>query len=190
VYAELRFDQPIAPAKSFDTKGLVMHCGSFSKCLAPGYRVGWCLPGRFRRDVERAKLSGSIATSVPAQEGIAEYLRQGGYDRHLRRLRRTFASNQVRVRTAIERAFPAGTRLSDPGGGYFLWVELPPGVDALKLHARAMREGISMAPGPMFSAAGEFTNALRINCGHPWDASLAHAIERLGNLIGNARHDD
>jgi len=90
----------------------------------------------------------------------------------------------------MERAFPAGTRLSDPRGGYFLWVELPPGVDALKLHARAMREGISMAPGPMFSAAREFTNALRINCGHPWDASLAHAIERLGKLIGNARHDD
>ncbi|HET7400244.1 MAG TPA: PLP-dependent aminotransferase family protein [Usitatibacter sp.] len=190
VYAELRFGDPMPPAKAFDTKGLVMHCGSFSKSLAPGYRVGWCLPGRFRRDVERAKLSGSIATSVPAQEGIAEYLRQGGYDRHLRRLRRTFAANLARVRAAVERAFPAATRISDPGGGYFVWVELPPGVDTLKLHARALREGISMAPGPMFSAAGEFTGALRLNCGHPWDATLGSAIEVLGKLAVKGRDDD
>lgn len=184
VYAELRFGEALPPAKAFDAKGLVMHCGSFSKSLAPGYRVGWCLPGRFRRDVERAKLSTSIATSVPAQEGIAEFLRQGGYDRHLRRLRRTFASSQARFRTAIERAFPAGTRISSPEGGYFVWVELPPRCDAMKLHARALREGISIAPGPMFSASGDFANALRINCGHPWDEAIAAAIQRLGKLIG------
>jgi DNA-binding transcriptional MocR family regulator len=182
VYAELRFGETLAPAKAFDAKGLVMQCGSFSKSLAPGYRVGWCLPGRFRRDVERAKLSTSIATSVPAQEGIAEFLRQGGYDRHLRRLRRTFEASQARVRTAIERAFPQGTRISEPEGGYFLWVELPPRCDALDLHASALREGISIAPGPMFSATGDFANALRINCGHPWDEKIAAAIRRLGRL--------
>jgi DNA-binding transcriptional MocR family regulator len=182
VYAELGFAEPLPPAKSFDAKGLVMHCGSFSKSLAPGYRVGWCVPGRFRREVERAKLSTSIATSVPAQEGIAEFLRQGGYDRHLRRLRRAFAAAQTRMRAAIERAFPEGTRVSTPEGGYFLWVELPPRCDAMKIHAQAMREGISVAPGPMFSASGGFANALRLNCGHPWDERMAAAIRTVGRL--------
>ena len=182
VYAELRFGGALPPAKAFDAKGLVMHCGSFSKSLAPGYRVGWCVPGRYRREVERAKLSTSIATSVPAQEGIAEFLRQGGYDRHLRQLRRAFATTQARMRAAIERAFPRGTRISSPEGGYFLWVELPPRCDAMKLHAQAMREGISVAPGPMFSASAAFTNALRINCGHPWDERTAAAVRLLGRL--------
>ena len=182
VYAELRFGDPLPPAKAFDAKGIVMHCGSFSKSLAPGYRVGWCLPGRLRRDVERAKLSTSIATSVPAQEGIAEFLRQGGYDRHLRRLRRSFADNQARFLGAIERAFPRGTHVFQPEGGYFLWIELPERCDTMKLHARAMREGISVAPGPMFSAAGGFGHALRINCGHPWDERIAAAVRRLGRL--------
>ena len=182
VYAELRFGGALPPAKAFDAKGLVMHCGSFSKSLAPGYRVGWCVPGRYRREVERAKLSTSIATSVPAQEGIAEFLRQGGYDRHLRQLRRAFATTQARMRAAIERAFPEGTRISSPEGGYFLWVELPSRCDAMKLHAQAMREGISVAPGPMFSASAGFANALRINCGHPWDERTAAAVRLLGRL--------
>jgi DNA-binding transcriptional MocR family regulator len=182
VYAELRFDAPLRPVKAFDEKGLVMHCGSFSKSLAPGYRVGWCVPGRFRQAVERAKLVTSIATSVPAQEGIAEFLRQGGYDRHLRVLRRLFAANQARFRAAIEAAFPKGTRISEPEGGYFLWVELPPGGDAMKLYSRAMKEGISIAPGPMFSASGGFSGAFRLNCGHPWDEKAAGALERLGRL--------
>jgi DNA-binding transcriptional MocR family regulator len=182
VYAELRFGDPLPPVKAFDAKGLVMHCGSFSKSLAPGYRVGWCVPGRLRQAVERAKFSTSIATSVPAQEGIAEFLRQGGYERHLRRLRRTFADHQQRFRAAIATHFPAGTRVATPEGGYFLWVELPGRREAMKLYARAVKEGISVAPGPMFSASGGFANALRINCGHPWDERTARAIARLGRL--------
>ena len=182
VYAELRFDGTLPPVKAFDRKGLAMHCGSFSKSLAPGYRVGWCAPGRYRAAVERAKLSTSIATSVPAQEGIAEFLRQGGFDRHLRRLRRTFAAQLERYRAAIEAAFPPGTRVSTPEGGYFLWVEMPPRFDAMALYARAVKEGISVAPGPMFSAAGGFRHALRINAGHPWDERAAKAIARLGRL--------
>ena len=182
VYAELRFEGPVRPVKAYDRKGLVMHCGSFSKSLAPGYRVGWCVPGRYRQAVERAKLSTSIATSVPAQEGIAEFLRQGGYERHLRRLRRIFAQQQQRFRDAIESQFPRGTRVSSPEGGYFLWVEMPGRRDAMALHARAVKDGIGVAPGPMFSASGGFANALRINYGHPWDERMARALGRLARL--------
>jgi len=189
VYAELGFGAALRPAKAFDRKGLVMHCSSFSKSLAPGYRVGWCVPGRLRQKVERAKLMTSIATSVPAQEGIAEYLRQGGYDRHLRQLRRTFAHNQARMAACIEAHFPKGTRTSQAQGGYFSWVELPDGCDALELHGRAVSEGISVAPGPMFSSSAGFTRAIRLNYGHPWDARLEKAVAKLGALARRRARD-
>jgi DNA-binding transcriptional MocR family regulator len=182
VYAELRFGPALKPAKAFDTEGLVLHCGSFSKSLAPGYRVGWCVPGRFRQAVERAKLMTSIATSVPAQEGIAEYLRQGGYDRHLRQLRRRFEENRTQLAAAVQSHFPRGTRMTQPEGGYFIWVELPERCDAMTLHRRAVKEGISIAPGAIFTVSQRFPNALRLNHGHPWDARMAAAVARLGEL--------
>ncbi|OXH84219.1 GntR family transcriptional regulator, partial [Burkholderia multivorans] len=88
VYGELHFgpDYPL-PARAFDRHGLVMHCSSFSKTLAPGYRIGWAAAGRFAEKVQRLKLMTTLSASIPAQAGIANYLEYGGYDRHLRKLR-------------------------------------------------------------------------------------------------------
>lgn len=183
VYGELYADvQRPPPAKSFDERGLVLHCSSFSKCLAPGYRVGWAAAGRFARDVQRLKMMSSLATSLPPQLAIALYLTQGGYDRHLRRLRAELADEQLRVRRLIERHFPARTLISRPAGGYFLWLELPPEVDALALHHRGMAAGISTAPGVLFSADRRFTHHLRLNVGHPGDGRIDAAIRTLGEL--------
>jgi DNA-binding transcriptional MocR family regulator len=184
VYGELYFrDKRPKPAKAFDTEGLVMHCSSFSKCLAPGYRVGWAAPGRFAKAVERLKLTSTLATSVPAQITLASYLNKGGYDRHLRSLRHTLLLQQIKFIEAIERYFPEGTRLSRPDGGYFLWVKLPDGVNALELHRIALNNGISIAPGPIFSSQKGFTDYVRLNYGHIWDEQMEAAIEKLGKLI-------
>lgn len=183
VYGELYYGavRPV-PAKAYDKDGLVLHCSSFSKCLAPGYRIGWASAGRYSRRVERLKLSSTLSASGPAQGAIAEYLEQGGYDRHLRRLRQTLHAQQARMADAIAHAFPAGTRVTRPQGGFFLWVELPAAVDALALHREALAHGVSVAPGPIFSASSQFTSALRLNYGHPWDAAHEEAIRVLGNL--------
>lgn len=184
VYGELYFrDKRPKPAKAFDSEGLVMHCSSFSKCLAPGYRVGWAAPGRFAKAVERLKLTSTLATSVPAQITLASYLNKGGYDRHLRSLRHTLLLQQIKFIEAIERYFPEGTRLSRPDGGYFLWVKLPDGVNALELHRIALNNGISIAPGPIFSSQKGFTDYVRLNYGHIWDEQMEAAIEKLGKLI-------
>ncbi len=183
VYGELYADvRRPPPAKAFDTEGLVLHCSSFSKCLSPGYRVGWAAAGRFARDVQRLKMMSSLATSLPPQLAIADYLAQGGYDRHLRRLREALAAEQQRVRRLVLRHFPARTRVTQPRGGYFLWLELPPSVDALALHHRAMAQGISTAPGVLFSADRRFTHHLRLNVGHPGDPRIDGAIRTLGEL--------
>ena len=184
VYGELYFGsrRPL-PAKAFDTKGLVMHCSSFSKCLAPGYRVGWAVPARFTRDLARLKLTRTLSASAPAQAALADYLAKGGYDKHLRQLRHALSVQQGAMLQAIARYFPHGTKATRPEGGYFIWVELPDNRNALELHRRALSLGISVAPGPMFSAHRSFTNCLRLNYGHPWDERAEAAMATLGRLI-------
>ena len=184
VYAELHFDgNPPLCSKSADAHGRVMHVSSFSKCLAPGYRIGWVAAGRYAEQVQRQKLSTSIATTVPVQIALAEYLKQGGFDKHLRALRRSLASQEAALVEAVEAHFPDGTRLARPRGGYFLWLELPRIVDVLRLHREALELGISIAPGPIFSAKREFGHCLRLNFGHPDLALRGDAVATLGRLI-------
>ena len=132
------------------------------------------------RAVERLKLSTSLAASLPSQLALAGYLAQGGYDRHLRQLRQTLARQQDSMLAAIAEHFPAGTRVTRPQGGYFLWVVLPEAVDALAMHRYALEQGIGLAPGPMFSARRDFANCIRLNYGHPWEARHTQAMALLG----------
>jgi len=184
VYAELYFgDQRPLPAKVFDTEGLVLHCSSFSKSLAPGYRIGWATPGRFTRAVARHKLTSTLSASVPAQAALALYLERGGFDKHLRKLRTALAAQQAVFAQAVGHYFPVGTRATRPEGGYFLWVALPEGHDALYIHRQALAQGISVAPGPIFSASHAFSNCLRLNYGHAWNARTEQALATLGQIV-------
>ncbi len=186
VYAELYYGaQPPRPVKSFDDGGLVMHCGSFSKSLAPGYRVGWVAGGRYAEQISRLKLMTTISPSVPAQAAIADYLQHGGYDRHLRKLRIALETQQAAMLASAARHFPAETRVTRPSGGYFLWFEFPQRVDSLQLFQLALAQGISLAPGPIFSATRRFRHCARLNHGHPWDAQSERAMEVLGRILAS-----
>lgn len=187
VYAELYFDaQRPQPAKAFDEAGLVMHCGSYAKCLAPGYRVGWVAAGRYTEAVQRLKTTTSISTNVHAQAALAEYLKHGGYDRHLRKLREALGAQQQEMLRAIRNYFPAGTRVTQPRGGYFLWAQLPEKIDALEVHRRALTKGISIAPGPLFSPQRQHRNFIRINYGHPWSDAIEAAVASIGKSAARA----
>jgi DNA-binding transcriptional MocR family regulator len=184
VYSELYFGsrQPL-PAKAYDQKGLVMHCSSFSKCLAPGYRIGWVVPGRFGKEIAQLKLMTTLSASLPAQAAIADYLQTGGYDKHLCKLRQALEVQLSRMNATIRQHFPADIRVSRPKGGYFLWVEFPAGFDTLQLHRLAAAQGISIAPGPIFSASRQFRHCIRLNFGSPWNADFEQALSMLGSLI-------
>jgi len=183
VYGDLPFDG-VRPrlARSFDRKGLVLVCSSVSKTLAPGYRIGWIAPGRYRAAVERLKSAQSLTSPVLPQLAIAEFLRTGGYDHHLRGLRRRLRAQVEHYSAEIAARFPAGTRLSRPKGGFVLWVELPRGVDSLDLQERAAKAGAAIAPGPIFTASGGFRNFLRISCGHPWTPETERAVEAVAGI--------
>jgi DNA-binding transcriptional MocR family regulator len=195
VYGELHFqaEHPL-PAIAFDKKGLVMHCSSFSKTLAPGYRIGWAAAGGFADKVQRLKLMTTLSSSIPAQAGIADYLQHGGYDKHLRKLRAALRAQRDAMDAALRRWMPPSVCWTLPAGGYFVWLEFPDGIDALELHRLAIEQGFSLAPGPIFSVTRGFRNCVRLNFGHPWTAEIDRATRVLAELVqqatqrGKARH--
>jgi DNA-binding transcriptional MocR family regulator len=128
-------------------------------------------------------VSSSLSTNIPSQAAIAEYLRQGGYDRHLGVLRRTLEDQQTSALQALRAHLPAGFTVTQPSGGYFLWLEFPENVDAIEVHRKALEAGFSIAPGPIFSARREFAHCLRINYGHPWTTASERAIKALGSIV-------
>lgn len=184
VYGELPFEGPRpVPLKAFDATGGVMHCSSFSKTLAPSYRVGWLIPGRAFEQVERLKFAQTVATPPMTQATLAEFLVDGGYDRHLRALRGALARQVGSMRELLGRHFPMGTRVSDPQGGFLLWVQLPKGcVDGVTLQRRALEAGISIAPGTLFAAREGFERCFRLSCGVPVSAAVSTAVAALGRL--------
>ena len=183
VYSALHFGavQPRA-AKAYDRTGNVLLCSSFTKTLAPGLRVGWVAPGRYFEQVQMLKFISSVGVSDLLQVAIASFLENGGYDRLLRTLRKTYESQVHLFTQAVSRYFPAGTKVTRPTGGFVLWVEMPDGTDALRLYERALAERISLSPGQMFSASNRYRNCLRLNCGIPWSQQTEHVLRRVGKL--------
>jgi DNA-binding transcriptional MocR family regulator len=186
IYGNMAFDQSRPKvAKAYDTDGWVMLCDSFTKTLSPGYRVGWVAPGRFRAKVEFLKFVSTGATPSLPQMAIAEFLQNGGYDHHLRKMRRYYAEQMQLMTEAITRYFPADTKLTRPTGGMCLWVELSPHVNSIELYHRALAAGICITPGPLFSAKQKFENFIRINCGNRWSEAVDNAVRELGQIIAH-----
>jgi DNA-binding transcriptional MocR family regulator len=184
VYSELYHGaEPPTLTKAFDRRGIVLECGSFSKCLSPGYRVGWVAAGRYAEAVRRRKLMSSLETNILAQDAVAAFLRTGAYERHLRGVRRVLASRQAAALKSLDRHLPAGFRVVRPEGGYFLWIELPGLLSAVDLYRVALSRGISIAPGPIFSPRREFDHFVRLNYGHPWTAVSDAAVATLADIM-------
>ncbi|MBF0232414.1 MAG: PLP-dependent aminotransferase family protein, partial [Desulfamplus sp.] len=160
--------------KSFDTTGHSMLCSSFSKTLAPGYRLGWIAPGRYLNAVKRQKLVTNIASPTPTQLAIAEFLISGGYEHHLRSIRKVYGKKVAQMADAVAQYFPQGTRISRPDGGFTLWIELPGVSDSMTLYNMAHQKGISIAPGHIFSTSDRFGNCIRLNAAL-WSESVRWA---------------
>lgn len=183
IFGELYFtEKRPTVAKAYDRKGLVMLCSSFSKDLCPGYRVGWTAPGRFAPAVEWLKYTSSLATATLPQLAIAQFLSSGSYDHHLRHIRREYARNVAELSFAVMRYFPQGTRVTRPSGGFLIWIQLPDQVDSLELYRRALRAGIAITPGYIFSASERYRNFIRLNAAN-WSPTAGEAIRTLGSLV-------
>jgi len=169
-------------SKAYDAKGLVMLCSSFSKDISPALRVGWTAPGHFKNEVEWLKFTSSTATATLPQMAVAEFLESGGYDHHLRTIRREYANNVNLLSQAVTRYFPPETRVTRPTGGFVLWVQLPVNVDSLDLYKLALQNNITITPGYLFSPTNQFSNFIRLNAA-AWSYPIERAVEKLGEMV-------
>jgi DNA-binding transcriptional MocR family regulator len=161
----------------------VMVCGGFSKTVAPSLRIGWCIPGKWIKPVTRMKAWLNIAAPTLPQLALAQFMQEGGYERHLRKVTAIYRRQVDQMSELMAHHFPAETRITRPQGGFLLWAELPEKMDSVELHHRAIQSGISISPGIVFSATGKYRNCIRINCGLSWTPAVEQAIPTLGRLI-------
>ncbi|MCU1718895.1 PLP-dependent aminotransferase family protein [Pseudomonas sp. 5P_3.1_Bac2] len=184
VYGDLAYRYPRPRTiKSFDDDGRVLLCSSFSKTLAPGLRVGWIAPGRYLQQVQHQKYISSGMNAPVPQHALADFISQGHYQPHLRRMRSQYAQNLGLVVEWISRYLPPGTRVSQPRGGFMLWLELAPQFDSQRLNRLLAPHKLMVAPGSIFSAAGKYRNCLRLNYALKPTPDLEQAIKQLGLCI-------
>nr|WP_314494527.1 PLP-dependent aminotransferase family protein [uncultured Pseudomonas sp.] len=191
VYGDLAYTYPRPRTiKSFDDDGRVLLCSSFSKTLAPGLRVGWVAPGRYLERVLHMKYISTGCTAAQPQLAIADFIAEGHYQPHLRRLRSQYQRSRDVMSDWVARYFPAGTRVSRPQGGFMLWVELPEHFDTLRLNRALLEQGVQIAVGSIFSAAGKYRHCLRMNYAVRPSAELEAAVCRVGETVRRLLAED
>lgn len=184
VYGDLCFtpERPW-PVKAYDTTGHVLLCSSFSKAVSPASRVGYVVAGRWAQEVQLLKMVSSGSTSQFFQAVLADFLTGSSYELQVRKMRRVLAQRIARMSDAVAESFPHACSISEPQGGFVLWVRMPEQVDSLALHRCAIEQGVAFMPGQLFSASGKFGNCLRLNCGNAWSVDVERAVQRLGELV-------
>lgn len=183
IYADLYFGKTRpSSCKQYDRNGNVLLCNSFSKSLAPGYRVGWTMPGKYKDKVLRLKLNHTVSSATLPQAAIAHFLENGRYEHHLRNLRKMLHTQCLRYQQAIADYFPEDTCVTRPQGGYVLWLELNQSINTFDLYDLAMKKKVSFAPGRIFSLQDRYNNCLRISHSHPWSKQVDDGLKTIGKL--------
>ena len=184
IYGDLAFSGQRPPlCMGMTDSGNVILCSSVSKTLSPGLRVGWIAPGRFQQRVEYMKYVLNLASPTLSQLAVADLLESGVYERHLRKVRGEYAQAVTRMTQAVSDYFPEGTRVTQPQGGFVIWLELPENVDSFDLARRSLAQGISIAPGPIFSPSQKYRNFIRLSCACVWNSRVEKALVRLAGMI-------
>nr|WP_250684481.1 PLP-dependent aminotransferase family protein [Photobacterium galatheae] len=192
VYMELPHSQTVPlPAKYYDQSGYLLWCGSVSKTLAASYRLGWCLPGRYREAYLRKFAAGCFGVSLPVQLAIADFIDSGQYGRHLKHRRFALLANQQRYTDYLQQQLPGAVRISDPAGGMVLWLQLPQ-IDSQQLKQGLAREKLDIRTGDLFTCRDLYQNCLRINIGYALpepgepDNAAKRALDVLIRLLKQA----
>lgn len=173
------------PCKFYDEAGIVMWVGSVSKTLAPGYRVGWVAPGKFKEKIIRQKLVQTVSSPSLFSDVIADFLEHGRYDHHLRMFRKKLYSNYLQIQKSVTQYFPDNTKVSEPKGGFMLWLELDKRICTEDLYDEAVSQKVNFAPGRMFSQYNQYQNCMRLNYALEWTDRVESDLEKLGKMIKN-----
>ncbi len=191
-YQSLRYDgEPVAPilALELQRRGDIdacrtVYCGSFSKTLSPGLRIGWvCAAKTLINRMVLLKQAGDLHTPTLNQIVVADVVADG-FEDHVETLRAHYRVKRDRMLAALERHMPAGVEWTRPEGGMFVWMTLPEGLDGAALLAEALRsERVAFVPGAAFHADGSGRNTLRLNFSSPGPDEIEEDITRLGQVL-------
>ena len=185
IYGEIYFEgkRPL-PYKAFDKNETVITCGSFSKTICPAFRVGYVCSKKYAAEIAFHKAALTSGVSALAEESIAAFMDTDGYEKHLRFLRGAYKTLVAQYSSQILSSFPAGTKISQPKGGFVLWIQLRKDIDSRIVQRKALDQNISIAPGPIFSASNkDFVNYMRMNCAIPWSVQSTKVINKLAKII-------
>ncbi|TDX15934.1 GntR family transcriptional regulator [Buttiauxella sp. BIGb0552] len=186
VYGELAYEYPRPMTiKSLDVDGRVLLCSSFSKTLAPGLRVGWIVPGRYFDRAMHMKYIVTGSSTTFTQMAVAEFVRNGHYHRHLRRMRQHYQRNLDVFTCWVRHYFPCGICVSRPQGGFLMWIELPERIDIVPISETLRQHNIRIAVGSLLSASGKYRNCMRLNYALPFNAETETALRNMGEIIGH-----
>jgi 2-aminoadipate transaminase len=184
-YGLVRFEgEPVASIKSLDTEGRVAYLGSFSKILAPGFRVGWlAADSTLQRKAVVAKQAQDICTTVFGQYCVFEAMAHDMLFSHIKTICSLYRAKRDLMLQAIAREFPAGVRWNRPDGGLFLWLELPVAIDATELLPKAISYDVAYVTGKPFFPDGTGHNTLRLNFSYAEDERILEGVRRLARVI-------
>ncbi|MGF1755835.1 PLP-dependent aminotransferase family protein [Vibrio makurazakiensis] len=170
------------PLKFYDSQDLVLLCGSLSKSLCPGYRIGWVVNTQYSDRIQKLQLLSTLSSSAPIQLGVAHYLIHDSYDNHLRKLRRELVTRKDKYKALLISVLPKGTEISNPQGGYFFWIQFPTAIRANELYQLGLENGVGVAPGELFSLDQRFEQCIRLNFSYELTESREKALRKLGEL--------
>ena len=184
-YGELRFEgQHLPTLKSLDTDGLVIYLGTFSKILAPGFRLGWIVAGQEAMEaLLHGKQPSDLHTGMAQQMATYEVARDGFVDTHVERIKAFYKERRDVMLQAIEEHFPPEAHYTRPGGGLFVWAELERHIDTRELLLDAIQDKVAFVPGQGFHPDRSGTNTMRLNFSNVPPDQLREGIRRLGHAI-------
>jgi len=183
IYGDLAFETRPAPLKALDSQQRVILCSSFSKALSRDLRIGWICGGRWHDRITQLKLVTQLASNQSLQQGLASFMADGSYRRHLNHYRQTLKQQRDQLVNAIHRYWPASTLFSVPEGGLALWLEMDASLDMQSAYPRALEKGIILTPGSLFSATGQYRNYLRLSFTHPITGAREAALQKLAKVV-------
>jgi 2-aminoadipate transaminase len=184
-YSKLRFDMPaVKPIKAFDDEGRVVYMSTFSKILAPGFRLAWVIASDdILRKIAMCKQALDLCTNTFTQFIACEFMKSGSMDLHIMRICELYKPKRDIMIGSIEKYFPEGCICNKPKGGMFAWPTLPEGIDTEIMFLDALKEKVAYVHGKAFHVDGGGGRSMRLNFSYSTNEQIEEGIRRLGDVI-------
>jgi 2-aminoadipate transaminase len=184
IYGELSEIPDLKPIRAFDDGSTVAYVTSFSKSVAPGLRIGVCLPGIDSDSFALLKCQQDMHSATLCEVAFRNYLERNELDQHLEFLRTFNRKRRELGIRVIRQCFPTSTQVWEPAGGFMLWVEIPAGIDIERVYQQAMEMKVAFCRGAVFfTSENEHVGAMRLNCSRPNEAALVQGLKILGQIM-------